>query len=74
VLLEEQGTPATVVLTEPFQGLAASFATTLGMPAYPTVVVPHPIAPRSDAELDELADAVADAVIARLTPASASPE
>lgn len=64
--MEQCGIPATVVLTEPFQGLAASFAANLGMPGYPGVVVPHPVATRSDAELDRLAASVGDAVLERL--------
>jgi hypothetical protein len=43
--------PASVVITEPFQGLVQSFAATLGLPAYHAVVVPHPVASRT---LDEL--------------------
>jgi hypothetical protein len=66
VLMEERGIPSTVVLTEPFQGLAAAFAANLGMPGYPGVVVPHPVASKSDADLDRLAAGVADAVLARL--------
>lgn len=64
--MEERGIPATVVLTEPFQGLAASFAANLGMPGYPGVVVPHPVATLGDADLDRLAAAVGDAVRERL--------
>ena len=59
--------PATLVITEPFQGLAASFGATLGMPAYPCVMVPHPVATKDDATLDTLADHVVDQVAARLT-------
>lgn len=54
-------------MTEPFQGLAASFSRTLGAPGYPTVMVPHPVATLDDAGLDSLAAQVADAVVARLT-------
>jgi hypothetical protein len=56
------------VLTEPFVGLAAGFAASLGAPGYPGVVVPHPIATRDDAALDALADRALDDLLARLRP------
>jgi hypothetical protein len=54
------------VITDPFQGLAARFAVTLGMPAYPVTMVPHPVSTLDDAALDELADRAAGGVAARL--------
>jgi hypothetical protein len=55
-----------VVLTEPFQGLAATFAANLGAPGYPSITVPHPIATRDDAALDAIAAQVADDLVIRL--------
>ena len=63
---ERLGIPATLVMTEPFQGLAANFAATLGAPGYPCITVPHPISTRDDAALDALADRVAADVASRL--------
>ncbi len=63
---ERLGIPATLVLTEPFVGLAANFAVNLGAPGYPCVTVPHPISTRDDAALDALATQVADDLAARL--------
>jgi hypothetical protein len=60
IQLEQLGVPAAVVVTEPFQGLAANFAATLGMPGYSAIVVPHPIASKNEAWLAKLADQVAD--------------
>ncbi len=54
-------------MTEPFQGLAARFGATLGAPAYPAVMVPHPVSSKDDAHLRALADRVAPDVAARLT-------
>lgn len=54
-------------MTEPFQGLAAKFGATLGAPAYPSVMVPHPISTKSEEYLRELGSRVASDVIARLT-------
>ena len=66
VQIEALGTPATLVITEPFQGLAASFSQTLGMPGYHTVTVPHPIASKDEAQLQELAARVTDTVVDHL--------
>jgi hypothetical protein len=67
VQIEEQGTPATLMITEPFQSLAASFAVTLGMAGYHNVMVPHPISSRDEEQLRKLAAQVADSVAAQLT-------
>lgn len=65
--MERLGIPSTLVMTEPFVRLAANFGRTLDMPGYPAVVVPHPIASLSDAELATVADAAVDVAAARLT-------
>jgi hypothetical protein len=66
VQIEAQGTPATLMITEPFQGLAASFSRTLGIPGYHNVMVPHPIASKDDDYLRLLAEKVADTVYQQL--------
>jgi hypothetical protein len=66
VQIEQLGTPATVMITEPFQGLAASFAKTLGMPGYHNVQVPHPIASKDLEALRTLAKRVVDTAEAQL--------
>lgn len=58
--------PATVVLTEPFQGLAGSFAQTFGAAGYHGLVVPHPIASRDLQFLRRVADQVADVAVRQL--------
>ena len=55
-----------MILTEPFQGLAASFAATLGMPGYHNILVPHPIASKDEIELHHLASRVVDTVVQQL--------
>jgi len=72
VLIEEQGTPATVLITEPFQGIVASSAAKLGAPGYHSLVVPHPIWGRDEAALRSLAVQVADTALAQLTAAPAA--
>lgn len=55
-----------MILTEPFQGLAANFAATLGMPGYHNVLVPHPIASKDEVALHRLARRVVDTVVQQL--------
>lgn len=47
------------MLTEPFQGLAATFAANLGVPGYHAVVVPHPVSSRNEDQLRAIARAAA---------------
>ena len=47
--------PATVLITEPFQGIVASHAARLGAPGYHALVVPHPIWSKDEAGLEALA-------------------
>jgi len=66
-MMEERGTPATVVITEPFQTLIATHAAKLGAPGFHSVTVPHPVFGKTDAELQELASTMLDRAIAQLT-------
>ena len=67
MLLEEAGVPATVLITEPFQGIVASHAARLGAPGYHALVVPHPVWSKDEAGLAALARQVADTALAQLT-------
>jgi hypothetical protein len=67
VKVELAGTPATVLITEPFQGVVASNAAKLGAPGYHFLTVPHPVWGKSEDELRELARRVADPAAAQLT-------
>jgi hypothetical protein len=67
IQFERLGIPATLLITEPFQGLAARFGATLGVPTYPTLIVPHPVSTKSPEQLEVLADRVVTAAISRLT-------
>ena len=70
MLLEEAGVPATVLITEPFQGIVASHAAKLGAPGYHALVVPHPLWSRDEDGMRALARQVADAAVAQLTAAA----
>jgi hypothetical protein len=67
VVAEQAGIAATAVITEPFQGLVASYASRLGAPGYPVVVLPHPLSSRSDSELATLASKAVPSVLNLLT-------
>jgi hypothetical protein len=71
-MMEERGTPATVVITEPFQRLIATHAAKLGAPGFHSVAVPHPVYGKNNAEVQELAATMVDRAIAQLTANVAS--
>jgi hypothetical protein len=66
VQIEAEGTPSTVMITEPFQGLASSFAATLGMPGYHNVTVPHPISSKDEDALRRTAERAVDTIVQQL--------
>jgi hypothetical protein len=66
-MLEQLGTPATVLITEPFQSVVASSAAKLGAPGYHSLVVPHPVWGKDEAALRDLARLVVGAAIVQLT-------
>jgi hypothetical protein len=66
VMIEQRGTPATVLITEPFQTVVASNAAKLGAPGYHCLTVPHPIWGKDEAALRELARSIADGALAQL--------
>jgi hypothetical protein len=65
-MVEARGTPATVVITEPFQTVVASNAAKLGAPGYHSLVVPHPIWGKDETQLRELARSIAGQALAQL--------
>lgn len=67
MLVESAGTPATVLITEPFQVTVASTAAKLGAPGYHSLVVPHPIWGKDEEGLRSLARGLVDTALAQLT-------
>jgi hypothetical protein len=65
-MIEQRSTPATVLITEPFQTVVASNAAKLGAPGYHSLVVPHPIWGKDEAALRGLAGAIVDKALAQL--------
>jgi hypothetical protein len=55
IVLERAGIPAVSICTTAFRITAEAMARSLGFPGYQYVAVPHPIASRTQEELDEIA-------------------
>lgn len=55
LLLERNGVPAAVLITDVFTGHVARFSSVLGAPGYAYLVVPHPVATKTDDHLRSLA-------------------
>ena len=70
-MIEQRGTPATVLITEPFQGIVATSAARLGAPGYHSLVVPHPIWGHDEEGLRSLARQIVDDALDQLTTTGA---
>ena len=58
-------------MTDRFVATARELAAVQGLPEYPFVTIPHPIAGNSDDELRGKAECVVDAIVALLTKRTA---
>lgn len=67
---EQRGIPAAAIITDRFEQSARAVAELNGLPAYPFVVIAHPIANNTDDELR----AKAEEAVRRLVPLLAAPE
>ena len=54
-MLERAGIPAVSICTHAFKITAEAMARSLGFPGYQYVTVPHPIASRTQEEIDQIA-------------------
>ena len=55
IVLERAGIPAVSLCTDAFRITAEAMANQLGFPGYQYVAMPHPIASRTEKEIDEMA-------------------
>jgi hypothetical protein len=55
IVLERAGIPAVSLCTDAFRITAEAMARSLGFPGYQYVAVAHPIASRTEEEIDEMA-------------------
>ena len=72
ILMEEQGVPAIAIVTAPFRTTGEAMARSWGLPDYPFLDTPHPIANLTAAELDARAEVLAAAVKGWLAEAARS--
>jgi hypothetical protein len=54
IVLERAGIPAVSICTDAFRITAEAMARSLGFPGYQYVTVQHPIASRTEKEIDEM--------------------
>jgi hypothetical protein len=67
IAAERRGIPAVAVMTDRFVPTARAVAELNGLPEYPYVVIPHPIANASDDDLRAKAEAVIGRIVELLT-------
>ncbi len=70
--MEILGVPAVVICTEPFVGSGKAMAASHGIPDYPFVTIPHPIAATETKTLEEWADQVTGQVASMLLKGGAA--
>jgi hypothetical protein len=58
ILLEKVGIPSAAIVTEPFEITGRAMAEQWGYPYYTFLLMPHPTANLTEAELDARADAI----------------
>ena len=62
-MLERAGIPAVSLCTDAFRITAEAMANQLGFPGYQYVALPHPIASRTEKEIDELVRAALPEIV-----------
>jgi hypothetical protein len=63
IVMEKLGVPTVVVATEPFISSGKAMAVSHGIPDYPFVVIPHPIAATETEKLHRWAEQILDPVV-----------
>ena len=63
VMLEKAGIPAIPVLTDAFDSTAREMAQLWGVPDFRFVMMPHPLANLSEAQVDERATALVEHIL-----------
>ena len=67
IVMEKLGVPAVVICTEPFISSGKAMAISHGIPDYPFIIIPHPIAATEIKTLHEWADQIIDQVVSLLS-------
>ena len=63
ILLEKAGVPSAAIVTDVFEITGRAMAEQWGVPTYRVLVMPHPIANLTEAELDQRAREMAPQVV-----------
>jgi hypothetical protein len=63
IVFEQHGVPSASIITEVFKVTGKAMATTWGLPDFKFIMIPHPIANLSPAQLDQRAEAVLPEVV-----------
>ncbi len=63
ILLEMGGVPSATIVTDAFEATGRAMAEQWGVPSYRFLVMPHPIANLTEAELDRRAREIAPEVV-----------
>ena len=63
ILLEKQSVPAASIVTDVFEVTGRAMAEQWGVPTYKFLVMPHPIANLTEAQLDQRAREIAPEVV-----------
>nr|WP_246943548.1 hypothetical protein [Bacillus pinisoli] len=61
--MEKEGIPTAVVNTEPFISSSKAMAVAHGIPDYPFVIIPHPIATTEAVQLNKWAEQTIEEVV-----------
>ena len=65
-MLEKAGVPSAAIVTDVFEVTGRAMAEQWGVPAYRFLLMPHPIANLTEAELDQRAREIAPRVVSLL--------
>ena len=63
ILFEKHGLPAASIVTDVFEATGRAMAETWGVPRYKFLIMPHPTANLTEAELDQRAREIAPEVV-----------
>ena len=63
IVFEQQGIPSASIITEVFKVTGKAMATTWGLPDFKFLMMPHPIANLTPAQLDQRAEAILPEVV-----------
>jgi len=63
ILMEQAGVPSAAIVTDPFEVTGRAMAEQWGLPYYTFLLMPHPTANLTEAELNHRAEAITPEVV-----------